>query len=262
MQEITNWSKKLAFLLRHDSLGFEQGKIDKEGFRNVNELISDQNFTIELLEKIVNSDSKGRYEFNQEHTKIRARQGHSIPVDVGLEEKEPPEYLYHGTSTRFMDSIFEEGLKPQSRLYVHLSQDLETARKVGLRHGGQLLILTIKTGEMARDGIKFFQSKNGVWLVEKIDTKYIKMDIEKYTAYISSFEKDILKFENPKKFRPYKEHIKIEDGTYVTLRCGLGGIYQMLNEMKDGKWLMEILDDSETIAYRPLTEEEQFNNND
>ena len=174
MQEINDWSKKLAFLLRHDKLGFEQGKIDKEGFRNVNELTSDQNFTIGLLEKIVNSDSKGRYEFNQEHTKIRARQGHSIPVDVGLEEKEPPEYLYHGTSTRFMNSIFKEGLKPQSRLYVHLSQDLETARKVGLRHGGQLLILTIRTGEMAKDGIKFFQSKNGVWLVKKIDTKYIK----------------------------------------------------------------------------------------
>jgi len=175
MFPIDQESKRLAFLLRHDTLGFKQGKIDDEGWRLVEELIRDQNFpSIKLLEEIVSTDLKQRYEFNPDHTKIRAVQGHSIPVNVGLEEKEPPEYLYHGTSTRFMDSIFKNGIQPQSRLYVHLSQDMDTAKVVGLRHGGELLILTIKAKEMWDLGIKFWQAKNGVWLTKCVDPKFIK----------------------------------------------------------------------------------------
>jgi len=175
MFPIDQESKRLAFLLRHDTLGFKQGKIDDEGWRLVEELIRDQNFpSIKLLEEIVSTDLKQRYEFNPDHTKIRAVQGHSIPVNVGLEEKEPPEYLYHGTSTRFMEPIFREGLKPQSRLYVHLSQDTNTASTVGLRHGGEVLILTIKAKEMWESGVKFWQAKNGVWLTKYVDPKFIK----------------------------------------------------------------------------------------
>ena len=175
MFPIDQESKRLAFLLRHDITGFRQGKIDDEGWRSVEELVRDQNFpSTKFLEEIVATDLKQRYEFNSAHTKIRAVQGHSIPVNVGLEETEPPEYLYHGTSTRFMESIFKNGIQPQSRLYVHLSQDIDTAKAVGLRHGGELLILTIKAKEMWNSGIKFWQAKNGVWLTKCVDPKFIK----------------------------------------------------------------------------------------
>ncbi len=97
---------------------------------------------------------------------------HSIPVDVELEESQPPQYLYHGTADRFLDFIMGEGVKPMSRLYVHLSKDEETAVKVGQRHG-KPVVLKIKAEEMWKDGIKFYLSQNGVWLTKHVDTKYI-----------------------------------------------------------------------------------------
>ena len=85
----------------------------------------------------------------------------------------PPEFLYHGTADRFIKAIMEEGLKPMSRLYVHLSKDIETANKVGKRHGNPV-ILKVYSGQMYQDGIKFYLSENGVWLVSKVDVKYIE----------------------------------------------------------------------------------------
>ena len=104
---------------------------------------------------------------------IRANQGHSIPVDVELKEQEPPEFLYHGTADRFLESIMSQGLMPMSRLYVHLSRDAETAYKVGQRHG-KPVILKVHTGQMARDGFQFYLSENGVWLTGKVDAKYLE----------------------------------------------------------------------------------------
>ena len=165
--------KELAFLLRHDKEAFDNGLINQNGWRNVSELVSDKGYSVDLIEEIVATNNKKRYEFNEDHTKIRARQGHSINVDVGLTETEPPEVLYHGTSNDVIDSIMREGIKRGTRLYVHLSKDKETATSVGLRHGIPVL-LTIDAKKMYEDGVKFYLSNNGVWLTEFVDAKYIK----------------------------------------------------------------------------------------
>ncbi len=169
----------ISLVLRHqpDAAGI---RLDEHGWANVDELIEGINNTgrkinIDILEEIVRTDNKQRYSFNQDKTLIRANQGHSIPVDVELEEKQPPQYLYHGTADRFLPAIMSEGLKPMSRLYVHLSKDEETAVKVGKRHG-KPVVLKIKAEEMWKDGIKFYRSQNGVWLTKYVDKKYI--DIE------------------------------------------------------------------------------------
>lgn len=127
---------------------------------------------MEILEEIVRTDNKQRYSFNDDKTFIRANQGHSIPVDVEPEEKIPPETLYHGTGEKYMDSILESGLIPKSRLYVHLSSDEKTAHTVGSRHG-KPVILGVKSGEMHRDGYKFYLSVNNVWLTKTVPTKYL-----------------------------------------------------------------------------------------
>ena len=165
--------KQLSWLLRHDSHSYVKGLIDEHGWRSVDEIIKNYHYTQELLNEIVETNNKKRYEYNEDKTKIRARQGHSIAVDVELKETVPPKYLYHGTCTRFIDSILKEGLKPQTRLYVHLSPDTETATNVGLRHG-KLVMLRIDSGMMNEDGLKFYLSNNGVWLTKYVDTKYIE----------------------------------------------------------------------------------------
>lgn len=168
--------KQLAFLLRHDNESFDKGLIDSHGWRMVSELIKDKGYSKELLEEIVNTNNKKRYEFNEDHTKIRARQGHSINVDVGLTETTPPEVLYHGTSSDAVESIKAEGINKGSRLYVHLSKDKDTAKNVGARHGTPY-VLEINSEQMYKDGVKFYLSRNGVWLTEFVDVKYITLNI-------------------------------------------------------------------------------------
>ena len=128
---------------------------------------------MDILEEIVASDEKQRYSFNEDKTLIRANQGHSIPVDVELEETVPPEILWHGTGEKYSASIDEQGLIPKSRLYVHLSKDEETATKVGLRHG-KLVMYKVHSAEMQKDGYKFYLSKNGVWLTKEVPVKYLE----------------------------------------------------------------------------------------
>lgn len=152
--------------------------LDEHGWADVEELLkgicdTGRKIDMDILEEIVAADKKQRYSINQDKTLIRANQGHSIPVDVELKEQEPPEFLYHGTATRFLNDIMKEGLKPMSRLYVHLSKDIETAMKVGKRHGTPV-ILKIHSGDMYRAGYKYFLSENGVWLTEKVDVKYLE----------------------------------------------------------------------------------------
>lgn len=125
-----------------------------------------------MLRKIVKSDSKQRYSYNEDLSKIRANQGHSINVDVELEEVEPPEILYHGTATKYEESIDKSGLIPKSRLYVHLSSDQETAIKVGIRHG-KPIYYTVLAKAMFMDGYKFYRSENGVWLTKEVPAKYL-----------------------------------------------------------------------------------------
>lgn len=160
--------KHLAFLLRHD----KEYQFDKNGWREVKDLIKNHGYTMKELEDIVETNDKKRYEFSDDKRKIRARQGHSIPVDVELKEAIPPDILYHGTSKDFVHSIWENGIKKMSRLHVHLSDDEETARKVGKRHGYPVVIF-INTKKMKEDGIKFYLSNNNVWLTDFVDKKYL-----------------------------------------------------------------------------------------
>lgn len=126
-----------------------------------------------ILEDIVETDSKQRYSFNEDKTLIRANQGHSVLVDVNSEKMKPPKFLYHGTADRFLNSIMEEGLKPMNRLYVHLSTDIETAIRVGKRHGNPV-VLKIHSNQMYEEGCIFYLSKNGVWLTRDVQIKYLE----------------------------------------------------------------------------------------
>ena len=171
----TNTSKYISLILRHkpETIGIE---LDEHGWADVRELIAGINKThpldMALLETIVAEDAKQRYSFNEDHTKIRANQGHSIAVDVELKAQEPPEVLYHGTGEKFTASIDQQGLLPRSRLYVHLSPDYTTARTVGTRHG-RPVIYTVLSGQMFRDGYVFYRSVNGVWLTKEVPVKYL-----------------------------------------------------------------------------------------
>lgn len=174
-------SKFISMILRHkpEAIGIT---LDEHGWANVNELIKGINETGEevefskaTLEKIVKTDKKQRYSFSQDKTLIRANQGHSIPVDVELEKKEPPKVLYHGTGVKSVKAIQEQGLLPMERLYVHLSTDVETAANVGKRHGTPV-IFQVNAEQMQKDGYDFFQSVNGVWLTKEVPTKYLELD--------------------------------------------------------------------------------------
>ena len=150
------------------------GKIDEHGWRMVEEL-EDMGLSRELLDVIVATNNKQRYEYSPDGKKIRARQGHSINVDVELAETTPPDVLYHGTATRFLESIYAEGLVPGNRLYVHLSADEATAIKVGSRHGAPSVI-KIDCRKMIADGYKFYLSNNGVWLTKQVLPEYFIQD--------------------------------------------------------------------------------------
>jgi putative RNA 2'-phosphotransferase len=164
-------SKYISFVLRHEpeNISLKIGKskdydiIDTEGYVFIADLLEACNITLDDLKEIVNSDNKGRYSFHSTKLKIRANQGHSTKkVNLTLQEKTPPSKLYHGTSSRFLDSIKNSGLKAMNRQYVHLSEDLKTAEIVGKRHGGELKILEIDTIKMLEDTLKFLISENDV----------------------------------------------------------------------------------------------------
>lgn len=168
-------SKFISLILRHkpEVIGIS---LDEHGWADVKELIEGVNkthpLTMALLEKIVQSDEKQRYSFNEDKTLIRANQGHSIPVDVELPVTLPPEILYHGTGEKFVASIDQQGLLPMSRLYVHLSFDEGTAIKVGRRHG-KPVVYKVLSSQMAEDGFTFYRSLNGVWLTKTVPVKYL-----------------------------------------------------------------------------------------
>ena len=174
-------SKFISMILRHrpEVIGIT---LDEHGWADVEELIKGINetgeeieFNKDTLETIVKTDKKQRYSFSQDKTLIRANQGHSIPVDVESEKKEPPKVLYHGTGSKFVKSIQEQGLLPMERLYVHLSSDVETATNVGKRHGTPV-VFQVNTEQMQKDGYDFFQSVNGVWLTKEVPTKYLELN--------------------------------------------------------------------------------------
>ena len=172
-------SKFLSYVLRHhpELIGLN---LDENGWADVEELIikstnDTQGFTFEELNEIVETNDKKRFIFNEDKTRIRASQGHSIGIDLNLKSQQPPEFLYHGTAQVNVDSILKNGIEKRSRQHVHLSLDRETATKVGMRHG-KPIILTISTGKMFDDGILFYLSENNVWLTDFIDAEYISVN--------------------------------------------------------------------------------------
>ena len=166
----------LSLILRHkpEVIGIQ---LDEHGWAKVDELIAGirktQFMDQTLLEKLVAEDETGRYAFNDDKTLIRANQGHSIPVDVGLKEVQPPEVLWHGTGEKYVASIDREGLISKSRLYVHLSADFQTALKVGSRHG-KPVVYAVDARRMHEEGYVFFLSVNGVWLTQRVPMAYLK----------------------------------------------------------------------------------------
>ena len=170
-------SKFLSYVLRHrpDEIGLT---LDANGWALISELIERSELakvclTEELIRQIVRESDKQRFALSEDGTRIRANQGHSIEVDLALQPRQPPEILFHGTATRFLDAIRREGLKPMSRQHVHLSPDEPTAINVGQRHG-KPVILRIKSGEMWRAGRVFFLSANGVRLTEHVEPAFLE----------------------------------------------------------------------------------------
>ncbi|MGN0804163.1 MAG: RNA 2'-phosphotransferase [Candidatus Coproplasma sp.] len=173
---IKNLSKFLAYVLRHNpsAIGIE---LDGHGWADVGELIDGINKTgrfidLLLLLKIVYDDEKGRYSFSKDMTKIRANQGHSIDVNVDFEQRIPPDYLFHGTAEKYLEGIKQNGILKMSRRCVHLSENAETAFKVGSRHGVPV-VLKIDAKRMATDGYIFYISANGVWQSQDIPWEYV-----------------------------------------------------------------------------------------
>ena len=170
-KELKKKSKFLSLVLRHKPETIDL-KLDENGWADVQELLDKTRLDPEELKEIVETNDKKRFTFNDDESKIRASQGHSIDVDLQLEPKDPLPVLYHGTATKNIDSILRDGLKKANRQHVLLSADQETAIKVGQRHG-KPIILTINAKLMAQDGYKFFLSKNGVWLTDSVPVDYI-----------------------------------------------------------------------------------------
>ena len=171
-------SKFISLILRHkpEVIGIT---LDEHGWANVDELIEGINrtqpLTKEGLEEIVRTDEKQRYSFNEDKTLIRANQGHSIPVDVELPEVRPPKYLYHGTGEKYVASIDEQGLIPKSRLYVHLSGDVESAIKGGISRGKPVVYRSLAE-QRAEAGMIFYRSGNGVWLTKVVPAEYLRKE--------------------------------------------------------------------------------------
>lgn len=177
MKDLKQLSKFLSLVLRHKPEEIDMS-MDANGWVNVDELIDKcqakgWEMTFETLDNLVITNDKQRFAFNEDYSLIRARQGHSVNIDLQLQATEPLEFLYHGTVEKFIGAIQTNGLQKMQRQHVHLSKDLETAMKVGSRRG-KPIILKIKAREMYRNGFSFFLSENGVWLCEQVPSQYIE----------------------------------------------------------------------------------------
>lgn len=169
-------SKFLSLVLRHDpgSIGIE---LDEAGWVDVDALLaaarrSGMALDRPTLDRVVAENDKKRFAFSDDGARIRASQGHSVAVELGLAPQAPPELLFHGTADRNVDSIRQGGLRPGSRTHVHLSRDEETAVTVGQRHG-RPVVLRIAAGEMHRAGHELVVSENGVWLARTVPVEFI-----------------------------------------------------------------------------------------
>ncbi len=184
-RQLVKTSKFLSYVLRHrpQAIGLH---LDEQGWAVIDELLEKahsagsvpaishgRKLDRALIEEVVVANDKQRFSLSADGIKIRANQGHSIKVDLGLTAVSPPSRLFHGTATKFMESINRLGLKPRRRHHVHLSIDYKTAVAVGSRHGIPV-VLHIDAAQMETDGIEFYISENGVWLTDEVAPQYIK----------------------------------------------------------------------------------------
>lgn len=176
-KEAKKISKFLSYVLRHhpELIGIT---LDNNGWTDVDLLIEKASnngilFQRAELEFIVATNSKKRFALNERGDKIRASQGHSINIELGYTAQKPPTILYHGTGAQFVDSILATGIEKKSRQFVHLSEDIPTAKQVGQRQGKPFLF-TILAEEMHKENFEFYLSDNGVWLTNHVPIKYLK----------------------------------------------------------------------------------------
>lgn len=177
-EDLVKLSKFLSYVLRHhpDSIGLS---LNDEGWASITELLEKanvhgKNVSHADLMRVVAENDKQRFRLSDDGLMIRASQGHSIQVDLALSPQQPPAFLYHGTATRFLNSILVEGLKAKSRQQVHLSENKDTALKVGQRHG-KPVILEVAAMQMAEQGLLFYLSDNGVWLTESVEVRFLRV---------------------------------------------------------------------------------------
>lgn len=175
-QTLKKISKQLSYVLRHrpDSVGLE---LEDGGWVCVDSLLAalarnGQMVSHPVLERVVAENDKQRFEFSEDGLRIRARQGHSADVELGYAPAMPPDVLFHGTATRFLESILQQGLVKGRRHHVHMSTNRETMLQVGMRHGKPVL-LAIDTKQMYEDGYEFFVTGNEVWLTDHVPPKYL-----------------------------------------------------------------------------------------
>jgi len=170
-------SKRLSQVLRHapETIGIA---LDCEGWIDISELLAALNasgfsITEEQLARVVATSDKQRFAFSADHKRIRANQGHSVPVDLGLPTQTPPRILFHGTVAKFWESIQKSGLHKAKRHHVHLHEDKTFARNVGARRG-KLIVLEVDTATMHDAGYRFYRSENGVWLTDHVPPHYLR----------------------------------------------------------------------------------------
>lgn len=175
-EQTTRTSKFLSLVLRHqpDAAGIT---LDPAGWISVSDLLAGcarahKPLSREELDHVVTTNAKKRFEFSADGTRIRASQGHSVDVELAYEPQVPPPQLYHGTATRFLDSIREKGLLKMQRHHVHLSAETKVTMEVGARHG-QPVLLTLDAAAMHEHGYVFYRSTNGVWLVDHVPVEFI-----------------------------------------------------------------------------------------
>lgn len=174
--DVTQCSKFLSYVLRHNPADIGV-KLDEQGWISIDTLIAACNkkgkhIDRPLLERVVAENNKKRFAISEDGKNIRASQGHSVKIDLGYKAQEPPYFLYHGTATRYVDAIMNDGLKKMNRHAVHLSASKKTAISVGSRHG-QAIVLVIDANAMHQDGYEFFVSENNVWLTDNVPVQYI-----------------------------------------------------------------------------------------
>jgi putative RNA 2'-phosphotransferase len=169
--DVVRASKRLSRVLRHapDSVGLT---LDDAGWVDVADLLAALGMTRSQLDDVVAGNDKRRFAFDASGTRIRASQGHSVPVDLGYAAARPPDELFHGTVDRFLPAVLADGLRPQGRHAVHLSEDVGTARRVGARRG-RPVVLRVDAAALAADGAVFTRSANGVWLVAAVPPRHL-----------------------------------------------------------------------------------------